>query len=120
MSNQPKAMQDPAMKQYFDTLPTSVQETIVQSGVEVNSVEPVSYTHLDVYKRQAEGMAGINRLALFKAHRPGRLRPQLPPCLPVQPFQKEQAVGGLPHRGGKRDLLHTVPPKLSHMGQLQN
>ena len=30
MSNQPKAMQDPAMKQYFDTLPTSV---------EVNSVE---------------------------------------------------------------------------------
>ena len=35
MSNQPKAMQDPAMKQYFDTLPTSVQETIVQSGVEV-------------------------------------------------------------------------------------
>ena len=39
MSNQPKAMQDPAMKQYFDTLPTSVQETIVQSGVEVNSVE---------------------------------------------------------------------------------
>ena len=35
MSNQPKAMQDPAMKQYFDTLPTS----IVQSGVEVNSVE---------------------------------------------------------------------------------
>ena len=39
MPNQPKAMQDPAMKQYFDTLPTSVQETIVQSGVEVNSVE---------------------------------------------------------------------------------
>lgn len=27
------------MKQYFDTLPTSVQETIIQSGMEVNSLE---------------------------------------------------------------------------------
>lgn len=39
MPNQPKPMQDPAMKQYFDTLPTSVQETIIQSGMEVNSLE---------------------------------------------------------------------------------
>lgn len=39
MPNQPKPMQDPAMKQYFDTLPKNVQETIVQSGVEVSSLE---------------------------------------------------------------------------------
>ncbi len=39
MPNQPKAMQDPCMKQYFDTLPAAVQETILQSGVEIHSLE---------------------------------------------------------------------------------
>ena len=39
MPNQPNVMQDPNMKQYFDTLPPSVQETIMQSGVQVDSLE---------------------------------------------------------------------------------
>ncbi len=39
MNNQPNILQDPAMKAYFDTLPTSVQETILQSGMKVDTVE---------------------------------------------------------------------------------
>lgn len=39
MANQPKPTQDPAMKQYFDTLPAGVQEMILQSGAEVNSLD---------------------------------------------------------------------------------
>ena len=38
-NQQPIPTQEPAMKQYFDTLPVSVQETIMQSGVEVNSLD---------------------------------------------------------------------------------
>ena len=30
----------------------------------MNTLVPVSYTHLDVYKRQAEGFAELNRIGL--------------------------------------------------------
>ena len=46
--------EDKMAEQYFSSLPVHIQETIQQTGMKMQSVEePVSYTHLDVYNRQA-------------------------------------------------------------------
>ena len=34
-----KQFKDPAMQQYFDTLPAYIQESVIQSGVQMNTLE---------------------------------------------------------------------------------
>ena len=36
----------PQMQEYFNSLPEMIQESIIQSGAKINSLEAVSYTHL--------------------------------------------------------------------------
>ena len=45
-------------------LSDSIEErafVVAEYGKEVRKIEPVSYTHLDVYKRQEEAIDGLSR-----------------------------------------------------------
>ena len=49
--------------------PTKVVRTALQNAASVASLMPVSYTHLDVYKRQRPDRAGMD--SLTRRPRPG-------------------------------------------------